>query len=126
MNAAAPSRSPHSHSSPTTPGALRVPEVAIAFWVVKALSTAMGESTSDALVNSSLGASIADGLAKPKNISGLDIGDGPVAIVLAALIALLVAYLAVTKKDVQRSATREEAAGTGPMDPAVPATTPQR
>ena len=73
-----------------------------------------------------LGASIADGLAKPKNISGLDIGDGPVAIVLAALIALLVAYLAVTKKDVQRSATREEAAGTGPMDPAVPATTPQR
>lgn len=73
-----------------------------------------------------LGASIADGLAKPKNISGLDIGDGPVAGVLAALIVLLVAYLAVTKKDVQKSATRAEAeTGTGPVDPAVPATSPR-
>lgn len=66
MNAAAagnPQRSPHSHGrgrSPLTiPGALRVPEVALVFWVVKLLSTAMGESTSDALVNSSLGAPIA-------------------------------------------------------------------
>ena len=41
------------------PGALRVPEVAVIFWVVKLLSTAMGESTSDALVNSSLGAPVA-------------------------------------------------------------------
>ena len=31
--------------------ALRVPEVAAAFWIVKALSTAMGESTSDYLVH---------------------------------------------------------------------------
>jgi uncharacterized membrane-anchored protein len=35
----------------TTPGALRVPEVAAAFWIVKGLSTAMGESTSDYLVH---------------------------------------------------------------------------
>jgi len=40
-------------------GALRVPEVALAFWIVKALSTALGEGASDALVNSSLGAQIA-------------------------------------------------------------------
>jgi uncharacterized membrane-anchored protein len=40
-------------------GALRVPEIALAFWAVKALSTAMGESTSEALVNSSLGAEVA-------------------------------------------------------------------
>lgn len=44
---------------PAGRGALRVPEVALAFWSVKALSTAMGESTSDALVNSSLGAQVA-------------------------------------------------------------------
>lgn len=54
------------------------------------------------VVTRPLGASIADGLAKPKNVSGMDFGDGPVAIVLAALIVLFVAYLAVTKKDVQR------------------------
>lgn len=35
----------------TTPGALRVPEVTILFWVIKGLSTAMGESTSDFLVH---------------------------------------------------------------------------
>jgi uncharacterized membrane-anchored protein len=52
-------RSSHSRSLSTTPGALRVPEVAIIFWVVKGLSTAMGEATSDALVNSSLGAPVA-------------------------------------------------------------------
>ena len=97
------------------------------------------------VVTRPLGASIADGLSKPKNVSGLDIGDGPVAIGLVALIALLVAYLAVTKKDVQRSATREGvegaegvggAAGMGAdsgvngdldSDPAMPAaTTPQQ
>src|SRR3984893_2622790 len=31
--------------------ALRVPEITIYFWVIKALSTAMGESTSDYLVH---------------------------------------------------------------------------
>jgi uncharacterized membrane-anchored protein len=35
----------------TTPGALRVPVVAAAFWVLKLLSTAMGEATSDYLVH---------------------------------------------------------------------------
>jgi uncharacterized membrane-anchored protein len=34
-----------------TQGALRVPEVTAFFWIIKALSTAMGESTSDYLVN---------------------------------------------------------------------------
>jgi len=31
----------------TTPGALRVPQITVYFWVIKALSTAMGEATSD-------------------------------------------------------------------------------
>jgi uncharacterized membrane-anchored protein len=35
----------------TTPGPLRVPQITVAFWVIKALSTAMGESTSDFLVH---------------------------------------------------------------------------
>ena len=34
----------------TTRGALRVPEITVYFWVIKALSTAMGEATSDYLV----------------------------------------------------------------------------
>ena len=35
----------------TLKGARRVPEVTVYFWVIKALSTAMGESTSDYLVH---------------------------------------------------------------------------
>ncbi len=35
----------------TTRGALRVPEITVYFWVIKALSTAMGEATSDFLVH---------------------------------------------------------------------------
>lgn len=42
----------HARSSAfTRRAALRVPEVAVLFWVVKALSTALGESTSDFLVH---------------------------------------------------------------------------
>jgi uncharacterized membrane-anchored protein len=48
-----------------------------------------------------LGASIADGLAKPKAVSGLGLGNGPVLLVLGVLIVALVAYLGVTKVDVQ-------------------------
>jgi uncharacterized membrane-anchored protein len=40
-----------SRSQLTVHGALRVPEIAAAFWIIKGLSTAMGESTSDFLVN---------------------------------------------------------------------------
>jgi len=35
----------------TVRGALRVPEITVYFWVIKALSTAMGEATSDYLVH---------------------------------------------------------------------------
>jgi uncharacterized membrane-anchored protein len=72
-----------------------------------------------------LGASLADGLSKPQNVSGLGLGDGPVAIVLVAGIALLVAYLAVTKKDLQMSATRDEDASGIVADTAVPEATAQ-
>jgi uncharacterized membrane-anchored protein len=48
-----------------------------------------------------LGASIADGLAKPKSVSGLGLGNGPVELVLGVLIVALVAYLAISRVDVQ-------------------------
>ena len=53
-----------------------------------------------------LGASIADGLAKPHHSSGIGIGDGPVVLVLGALIVAFVAYLAFTKVDVQDADTQ--------------------
>jgi len=52
-----------------------------------------------------LGASVADWLGKPKSFSGLGLGDGPVSVVLLLMIAALVSYLAVTRRDVQRPAS---------------------
>ncbi len=49
-----------------------------------------------------LGASFADWLAVSHTRGGLDLGTGPVSLVLAALIALCVAYLSVTRKDAPR------------------------
>lgn len=53
------------------------------------------------VVTRPLGASTADGLGKPKTVSGLGLGDGKVALALAAAIALLVLWLTVTGADVQ-------------------------
>ncbi|MGF7236726.1 MAG: hypothetical protein ACQSGP_17455 [Frankia sp.] len=41
----------HSRSWLTTRGPVRVPQITVAFWVIKALSTAMGEATSDFMVH---------------------------------------------------------------------------
>ena len=51
-----------------------------------------------------LGASFADWLGKPKSVGGVGLGDGPVALVLTIVIAVLVAFLAVTHRDVQGAA----------------------
>jgi uncharacterized membrane-anchored protein len=48
-----------------------------------------------------LGASFADWLGKSKSVGGLGLGDGSVALALGILIFGLVAYLAVTRRDVQ-------------------------
>ncbi|WP_051944155.1 COG4705 family protein [Streptacidiphilus rugosus] len=48
-----------------------------------------------------LGASLADGFAKPHSSGGLGFGDAPVVLGLTALIVGVVAYLAVTRIDVQ-------------------------
>ena len=49
-----------------------------------------------------LGASFADWFGKPVYLSGLGYGDGPVSLVLGALIFMLVAYLQFTHSDVER------------------------
>jgi uncharacterized membrane-anchored protein len=58
-----------------------------------------------------LGASIADGLAKPAHDSGLGLGDATVVLVFGALIVMLVAYLSITKSDVQTGAESEQVVG---------------
>jgi uncharacterized membrane-anchored protein len=53
------------------------------------------------VVTRPLGASFADYLSKPHNLSGINFGDGPTAIVFAVAVFVLVAYLAVTRPDIQ-------------------------
>ncbi|HEX5113955.1 MAG TPA: hypothetical protein VFW65_02035 [Pseudonocardiaceae bacterium] len=53
-----------------------------------------------------LGASVADWLGKPRAATGLGVGDGPVSLVLALLIAVLVGYLAVSRADVSADPDR--------------------
>lgn len=50
-----------------------------------------------------LGASIADGLAKPRTAKGLGLGSGWVALAFGTVIVVLVAYLAVSEADVQEA-----------------------
>jgi uncharacterized membrane-anchored protein len=47
-----------------------------------------------------LGASLADWLGKPHSLRGLDLGDGPVSLVLALVIIGFVGYLTVTRIDI--------------------------
>jgi uncharacterized membrane-anchored protein len=54
------------------------------------------------VVTRPLGASFADYISKPKNISGIDFGDGPTAIVFALAVLVLVSYLALTRPDIQK------------------------
>jgi uncharacterized membrane-anchored protein len=62
------------------------------------------------VVTRPLGASFADWVGKSTTVGGLGWGDGRVSVALTALIACLVAYLAITRRDVQ--ARRETIPGT--------------
>ena len=53
------------------------------------------------VVTRPFGASVADWLGKSKSAGGLGLGDGSVALALGALIFALVAFLAITRRDVQ-------------------------
>jgi uncharacterized membrane-anchored protein len=54
------------------------------------------------VVTRPLGASFADYISKPQNISGINFGDGPTAIVFAIAVFVLVSYLAIARPDIQR------------------------
>jgi uncharacterized membrane-anchored protein len=54
------------------------------------------------VVTRPLGASFADYISKPKNISGINFGDGPTAIVFALTVFVLVSYLALARPDIQK------------------------
>jgi uncharacterized membrane-anchored protein len=43
-------------------------------------------------------------MSKPHSISGINFGDGPTSAVLTLAIVILVAYLAIARKDIQRPA----------------------
>jgi uncharacterized membrane-anchored protein len=62
------------------------------------------------VVTRPLGASVADWLGKAKSLTGLGLGDGLVAAVFGGLIVVLVAYLAITRIDVQPEPARADAA----------------
>jgi uncharacterized membrane-anchored protein len=53
------------------------------------------------VVTRPLGASFADWLSKPHSLSGANYGDGPVALVITVIVAVLVGYLAVARNDIQ-------------------------
>jgi uncharacterized membrane-anchored protein len=54
------------------------------------------------VVTRPLGASFADYISKAHNISGINFGDGPTAVVFAIAVALIVSYLAIARPDLQR------------------------
>jgi uncharacterized membrane-anchored protein len=53
------------------------------------------------VVTRPLGASVADYVSKPTSLSGLGFGDGQTALIAAVAVALGVAYLAITRSDIQ-------------------------
>jgi uncharacterized membrane-anchored protein len=57
------------------------------------------------VVTRPLGASFADWISKPSNLTGIGFGDGPTALVFAVAVLALVAYLAIARPDIQRSVT---------------------
>jgi len=59
------------------------------------------------VVTRPLGASFADYFSKPHSISGANYGDGPVAAYTTIIVFILVAYLAVTRRDIQRPEQQE-------------------
>ena len=54
------------------------------------------------VVTRPLGASFADYVSKPRHTSGIGFGDGPTALVFTVAVAVLVAYLAIVRPDIQR------------------------
>jgi uncharacterized membrane-anchored protein len=61
------------------------------------------------VVTRPLGASFADYISKSHNLSGINFGDGPTAVVFAVAVFILVSYLALARSDVQKPLDAVEA-----------------
>jgi uncharacterized membrane-anchored protein len=59
------------------------------------------------VVTRPLGASFADYFSKPHSISGANYGDATVAALATIIVAALVGYLSVTRRDIQRPQQQE-------------------
>jgi len=82
----------------------------LAFWIAYVLTRPVG-------------ASFADYIAFPQSVGGLGVGHGQVAVVLTVVIVILVAYLAVTRKDVEnprQAAASARHRGGQPQQPGYP------
>jgi uncharacterized membrane-anchored protein len=55
------------------------------------------------VVTRPLGASFADYLSKPHDLSGVNFGNGPTALVFALIVVVLVLYLAIVRPDIQQA-----------------------
>ena len=53
------------------------------------------------VVTRPLGASFADYFGRPRSLSGIGFGSGRLAVIVAVIVAILVGYLAVTRRDIQ-------------------------
>ena len=60
-------------------------------------------SSRDPTVTRPLGASFADYFGRARSLSGLGFGSGRVAVIVTIAVAILVGYLAVTRRDIQPS-----------------------
>jgi uncharacterized membrane-anchored protein len=73
------------------------------------------------VVTRPLGASFADYISKPPNLSGIGFGDGPTALVFTAAVVVLVGYLALARPDIQPSLVLDsEAGGSAGLERRVP------
>ncbi len=59
------------------------------------------------VVTRPLGASFADYIGRKQSLSGLGFGSGRIAVIVTITVACLVAYLAITRHDIQRPAGRD-------------------
>jgi uncharacterized membrane-anchored protein len=69
------------------------------------------------IVTRPLGASYADWMGVPRSVGGLGFGRGPVAIALTIPIIAFVAYLAISRRDVEQGAAAPERAAPRPAGP---------
>lgn len=73
-----------------------------------------------------VGASFADWLGKPRSLHGLGVGSGKVSLILTIIIICFVAYLAITRADVQKTASPSGSPERSRHRPAAEDPVPQR